>query len=146
MTLGSPQPIYNGGLLHARLRYYDAVRRRQGLPEDVGALVTELGADRTVVRLVNLSPVESRKLIIQAGAFGEHSFGRATYHSRTSEWPGELGGYAGTYAAPTVTTDQRTVDVNGRHVEVELPPGQEITLDLATARYVNEPSYHNGPF
>lgn len=146
LTLGSPQPIYNGGLLHARLRYYDAVRRRQGLPEDVGALVTELGTDRTVVRLVNLSPVESRKLIIQAGAFGEHSFGRATYHSRTSEWPGELGGYAGTYSAPTVTTDERTVDVNGRHVEVELPPGQEITLDLATNRYVNEPSYHNGPF
>ena len=108
--------------------------------------MTELTADRTVVRLVNLSPVEGRKLIIQAGAFGEHSFGRATYYNRTSDWPGELGGYAGTYSAPTVTTEKRSVDVNGRHLEVELPAGQEITLDLETRRYVNEPSYHNGPF
>ena len=112
----------------------------------MGALVTELESDRTVVRLVNLSPVESRTLVIQAGTFGEHSFGRATYQVRTSEWPGELGGYAGTYAAPPVTTEDQTIDVKSRHLAVELPPAQEITLDLTTDRYVNEPSYHNGPY
>ncbi len=146
LTLGAPQPIYNGGLLHARLRYYDAESRRPGLPPDVGALVTQLESDRTVVRLVNLNPVESRKLVLQAGTFGEHCFSQATYRRRTSEWPGELGGYAGTYAALPLTTQEHTVDVKSRHLSVELPPAQEITLDLSTERYVNEPSYHNGPF
>jgi len=27
------------------------------------------------------------------------------------------------------------------HLQVELPPGSELCLDLATQRYVNEPSY-----
>ena len=48
------------------------------------------GAD-TVVRLVNLNPNEGRELIIQAGGFGEHRFGKAEYVLRTSEWPGEVG-------------------------------------------------------
>ena len=146
LTLGAPQPIYNGGLLHARVCYFDAVQKRPGLPEDVGALVTELTADRTVLRLVNLNPVEDRELVIQAGAFGEHRFEDATFHSRTSEWPGELGGYAGSYTAPPVTTESRKVDVRHRHLTVHLPAAQEITIDLTTRRYVNDPSHHSGPF
>jgi len=27
------------------------------------------------------------------------------------------------------------------HVDVQLPPGSELCLDLVTERYVNEPSY-----
>ena len=98
LTLGGPQPIYNGGLLHVRLRYFDTARRRPGLPEDVAVLVERLEAERTVIRLVNLSPVASRELIVQGGAFGEHSFGTVRYGGRTSIWPGEMGGYAGSYA------------------------------------------------
>ena len=30
LTWGGPQVIYNGGLQQARVRYYDAVRRRPG--------------------------------------------------------------------------------------------------------------------
>ena len=141
LTLGAPQPIYNGGLLHARLRYYDVGRKRQGLPEDVGALVETLTATRTVVRLVNLSPTESRELIVQAGAFSEHRFGTVTFEGRTNEWPGELGGYAGTYTSPELTTETRTADVNASHLTVRIPAGMEITLDLATERYVNDPTY-----
>jgi hypothetical protein len=146
LTMGGPQPIYNGGLLHTRLRYYDVKRKRPGLPEDVGALVEKLEADRTVVRLVNLSPNEERELVVQAGAFGEHSFGTATFEKRTSQWPGELGGYAGTYAAPPLKTEPQTVDVNGKHLTVVLPPATDIRLDLSTQRYVNEASHHAGPF
>jgi hypothetical protein len=40
--------------------------------------VEGLTADQTVVRLVNLHPVESRRLTLQGGAFGEHRFGTAT--------------------------------------------------------------------
>ncbi len=39
LTLGGPQVIYHGGLLHVRLRYFDALRHRPGLPEDVAAPV-----------------------------------------------------------------------------------------------------------
>ena len=146
LTMGGPQPIYNGGLLHTRLRYYDVQRKRPGLPENVGALVEKLTADRTVVNLVNLSTNETRKVVVQAGAFGEHKFGRAKYVGRISEWPGHLGGYAGTYAPPKLETEERSIDVDSAHLTVELPPGMEIRLDLDTKRYVNEPSYFNGPF
>ena len=33
LTWGGPQVIYNGGLQQARVRYYDAGRRRPGLPQ-----------------------------------------------------------------------------------------------------------------
>ncbi len=32
LTLGAPQPLYNGGLLFSPMRYYDGQRRRPGLP------------------------------------------------------------------------------------------------------------------
>ena len=144
-TLGGPQPIYNGGLLHVRLRYFDVERRRPGLPEDVGALVEKLTANRTVVRLVNLSPVAGRKLLIQGGAFGEHRFGEVRYQRRTSEYPGWMGGYAGTYAAEPLVVEERTEAINNSRFHVELPPGSELLLDLNTERYVNEPSC-SGPW
>ena len=51
----SPTSPHQGGApLHARLRYFDPVRRRAGLPEDVAALVDTLDAARTGVTLVNL--------------------------------------------------------------------------------------------
>ena len=106
----------------------------------------KLEADRTVVRLVNLSPNEEREVVVQAGAFGEHSFGTATFEKRTSQWPGELGGYAGTYPAPPLKTQPQTMDVDGKHLTVVLPPGMDVTLDLSTQRYVSEPSHTSGPF
>ena len=42
LTCGGPQIIYHGGLLHTRLRYFDAEQRRPGLPADVGALVDRI--------------------------------------------------------------------------------------------------------
>jgi hypothetical protein len=139
--LGAPQPIYNGGLLHARLRWFDAAARRPGLPADVGALVERLTADRTVVRVVNLSPVQSRSLLLQAGTFGEHAFTGVSWQGRTSEWPGDMGGYAGTYHAPPVTLEERRLQLEDGRLQIDLPAGMEIRLDLGTQRYVNEPSY-----
>ncbi|MCC7261852.1 MAG: hypothetical protein IT369_04930 [Candidatus Latescibacteria bacterium] len=76
---GSLVQLMLGGLptrfaqpVHCRLRYFDPVRRRAGLPEDVAALVEELGPDHTVVSLVNLNPVEARTVVVQGGAYGEH--------------------------------------------------------------------------
>ena len=60
--------------LHARLRYFDPVRRRSGLPEDVAALVEKISGDSVTVTLVNVNPVEARDVVVQAGAYGEHQF------------------------------------------------------------------------
>ncbi|MCB0183515.1 MAG: hypothetical protein KDE31_04585, partial [Caldilineaceae bacterium] len=137
LTLGAPQIIYNGGLLHCRLRYYDADRQRPGLPADVAALVETLEAARTVVTLVNLSPSAERTVIVQAGGFGEHRFTTVTYDRRTSEYPGSHK----RYAPPPVETEQASMAVNDARLQVRLPPATQIQLDLATARYVNQPSY-----
>ncbi len=74
LTLGASMPVYNGGLLHTRLRYYDADRRRCGLPMDVSALVERLDAQSVDLCLVNLHPHQPRCIILRAGFFAEHRF------------------------------------------------------------------------
>ena len=52
LMFGALVPGREGGLLNARLRYFDPVRKRAGVPEDVAALVSALGdrADRRDAR------------------------------------------------------------------------------------------------
>ena len=137
LTTGAPQFMYYGGFLMARLRYFDAQRRRPGLPQDVAALVEKLEPARTAVRLVNLSPTEAREVVIQAGGLGEHRFVTAAFAARASEYPGSQK----EYAAPQLQTDSQTVAVNATHLRVLLPPATEIALDLAMERFTQEPSY-----
>ena len=86
--------IYNGGLMLTRLRYFDVERRRPGLPEGVAALVESLEAERTVVRLVNTSAFAVKKVLIQAGMFGEHRFTEVRYRERISNYPAPVVDYA----------------------------------------------------
>lgn len=141
LTLGAPQFIYNGGLLHCRVRYFDADRQRPGLPPDVAALVETLTDQRTVIKLVNLSPFAEHKVIIQAGGFGEHRFTAVTYDVRTSEYPGSHKSYAPSPITVRTETVQAALPTGDRYLQVVLPPSTQITLDLATARYVNPPDY-----
>jgi hypothetical protein len=135
LTLGAPQMIYNGGLLMCRVRYVDAQRRRPGLPRDVAALVETIERERTVLRLVNLSPFEGRRVVVQAGAYGEHRFGQVRHRVRTSEYPGPIGDYA----APELESESRTAWVGESRFQVELDPGTEAVLDLETELYANTP-------
>ena len=141
LTLGAPQIIYNGGLLHCRVRYFDAERQRPGLPQDVAALVETITADRTVLTLINLSPLAQRHVIVQAGGFGEHRFDTVRYNVRASEYPGSQK----MYTSPPLETHMEEATVHDKHLAIILPPATQITLDLATARYVNAPSYQT-PF
>jgi hypothetical protein len=122
LTCGGPQIIYHGGLLHVRLRYYDLDARRPGVPPDVGALVDHLDANGVRVTLVNTSPLHPRKLLVQAGAFGEHAFTQVTNLA-------------------VAEGEQAALAVDGKHLEVDLAPGGMVRLDLGMRRYCNKPSY-----
>ena len=88
LMLGALVPGREGGLLNARLRYFDPARRRAGVPEDVAALVSELGDRRTVVTLVNLSATEPRTVIVQAGGYAEHQFESVEWNGRSERVDG----------------------------------------------------------
>lgn len=121
MTLGAPNPCFNGGLLCSRLRYFDAEEERPGLPQDVSALVEQIGRDRTVVRVVNTSRSASRRMVIQAGAYREHKFTEVRWE----------------------TGDGRPLKqmVEASFLEVVLPPAANVLLDLGTSTNICEPTY-----
>ncbi len=143
LTWGGPQVIYNGGLQQARVRYFDAVRRRPGLPPSVAALVTSIDPDATVVELVNLDPARDSSLIVQAGAFGEHAITSVRYTTcRDSSWLGGLYDYG--HKEP-VTAEER-VDARGRWLAVHLPASTRIRLTLAMTLRSRTPTYQPPPW
>ena len=137
LTLGAPQIIYNGGLLHARLRYFDPGRRRPRLPPDVAALVTKLEAQRTVVELINLSPFERRKVIVQAGMFGGTPVRPGSIlrtHGQRSH-PARLLRTIRAQSPDGLRKDRSQV------LRSTSGAGTGITLDMETKRFANQPSY-----
>ena len=127
VTMGAPQAVYCGGLLRATVRYYDRNKNRPGLPPDVASLVDTLKADRVGIRLVNLNHCETRRVIVQAGAFGEHLFNTVEFF--------EEKGMAGD------SKRKKSIPVNGQYFSVELPPSTSIRLDIGLNRFVNRPGY-----
>jgi hypothetical protein len=115
LTLGGLPPGRDGGLLNARLRYFDPVRRRAGLPDAVAALVSEMTDSRTAVTLVNLDKSSPRTIVIQGGAYGEHRILTA-----------EIGA--------------KVVTVNNRSVKIELAPGAGEKVVLTMKRYSEQPT------
>jgi hypothetical protein len=114
--LGGPNHIYHGGLLHVRLRYFDPARKRPGIPADVAALVSKVEPDSVTLTLANLHPTQSREVIVQAGAFGEHNFTRMRH-------------------------DGKTTRAGGRHLSFKLGPGTVDAVELGMKRYANTPTY-----
>lgn len=138
LTWGGPQVVYNGGLQQARVRYYDDDARRPGLPPSVAALVSRIDPDATVVELVNLDPQTARCLIVQAGAFGEHTI-RAARHTACEDpaWIGDLYDYG--HRRPVETS--AALQVDGPWLKVELPPSTRVSLTLQLALHTRQPSY-----
>lgn len=112
----SPTSSSSGGSpLYARLRYFDADRRRAGVPEDVAALVDRMTADETAVTLINLNPTRTRTVVVQGGGYGEHRI-------------------------RSVMVGETRHDVGGDHFTLRLEPGSGARLVLAMDRYVNPPT------
>ena len=145
LTMGAPLFMYNGGLLQARLRYFDAQRRRPGLPADVAALVEKLTDESAVLHLVNLNPNEDRELIVQGGAFGEHRFKTVSGDRRRKLADGEVGNHGSdprTYSKwVTGQIEAFSVDVDDTTFAVRLEPGCRVRLELGMERYSAVPSY-----
>jgi len=116
MTMGAPFSCFNGGLVCARVRYFDPEQKRPGLPPDVAALVEKLEGERTVLQLVNTSGFESRRVVVQGGAYREHEFTEV-------KWGGEQ------------------VQVDEGYFAVELPPASSARLEIGTRCTVGEPTY-----
>jgi hypothetical protein len=103
-------------VLHSRFRYFDPVKRRAGLPEDVGALVEKLSADGSTLTLVNVNPVEAREVVVQAGGYGEHRF-------------------------ESVTVDGKTTTFSGPVMTFRLEPGAGARMQFKMTRYANRPTF-----
>ncbi len=139
LTWGGPQVIYNGGLQQARVRYYDADRSRPGLPQDVAALVPSIDPAATVVELVNLSPDQQRTVVVQAGAFAEHTIESVRYTACTDDsWLGGLYDYG--HGEPAVT--EQTAEVGDCWLTVRLPASTRIRLTLSLTLHARIPTYH----
>lgn len=119
LTLGGPMHVYHGGLQFGRFRYYDAQKRRPGLPAGVAALVEDLQAKRATLTLVNTDLLEPRELIVQAGTFAEHAFEAAEFLDEAGE----------------------TRPLSGRWVRVRLHPGATARLRIGMHRFAQAPSY-----
>ncbi len=105
----------DGGLINARLRYFNPTLKRAGLPEDVGALVSGLTDTTTTVTFANLNKAQPRTFVVQGGAYAEH-------------W------------IESVTWNGKTVPVNSTSFTVTLAPGAGDTLTLKMKRYAGDPT------
>jgi hypothetical protein len=138
LTLGAPQMLYNGGLPQARVRYFDAARRRPGLPPGVAALVSRVEPRDTVVDLVNMDATGTASVLVQAGPFAESEITSGSYTSAAPAGPGPWQGHR-LPAAATVTETQFTGA--GPWLAVELPPSTRIRLRLNIRLRTRVPSY-----
>jgi hypothetical protein len=115
LMLGGLPPKHQGEVLQARVRYFDPIRQRPGLPEDVAALVDSLKDDSTSLVLVNLNQSEPRTVIVQGGAYGEH-------------------------VCEQVTAEGQAVAVSRPWFRVELAPGAGGRLTVSMKRYDAQPT------
>lgn len=120
LMLGAPNHIYHGGLMHTSVRYFDPENQRPGIPADVAALVERITSQSITLKLVNLHPTESRKVIIQGGMFGEHQIQRVR---QVIHYPYQF------------------YTVNQPYFEVQLGPGASGQLELDINRFANTPTY-----
>jgi hypothetical protein len=113
-------PAQGGAPLYARLRYFDPVNKRPGVPEDVAALVSGLTDSSVTVTLVNINPVRSRTVTVQAGGYGEHQF-------------------------TGVEVSGKLQPLSGKYATFELAAGAGATATFTMKRHVNPPSL-NAPW
>lgn len=115
LMLGGLPTNKQGLVLYTRLRYFDPVARRAGIPDDCAALVEDMDGESVTVTLVNINQLEARTVTIQAGGYAAHDFKR-------------------------IGVADESMAISGRSVTVRLRPGAGARLRLEMDRYVNQPT------
>ncbi|MFQ5732764.1 MAG: hypothetical protein ACE5KM_12525, partial [Planctomycetaceae bacterium] len=115
LMLGGIHPGHRGAILHCRVRYFDPVNRRAGIPQDVAALVEKLTADSMTLTLVNVSQTESRDVLLQGGAYAEHQL-------------------------VSVSTGGKDTPINAPTLTIRLAPGSGQRLTFRMKRFANQPT------
>ena len=100
---------------HTRVRYFDPVRNRAGIPPRVASLVTEMNDKMVRLILVNVDQVQTRDFILQTGSYGEHQ-------------------------ALSVEMEGKQFAVDRRFFQVRLAPGAGAELTIHMRRYANPPT------
>lgn len=114
LMLGGIHPGHRGSVLHCRLRFFDQIKRRAGLPADVAVLVDSLGNDQCAFTIVNTSQTASRELTVQAGGYAEHRF-------------------------EVVKVNGQAHPVQGKSFRISLAAGAGARVEVNMSRYVNAP-------
>jgi len=114
-SINAQKKVVNGEALLPQTYGDPRGYKYDGPPEDVAALVEKLGAASAALTLVNVNPVESRTVILQAGGYGEHQFDE-------------------------VTSNGRATSVGGPLLAVRLEPGCGARLVFRMTRYRNQPT------
>lgn len=115
LMMGGLDPGRGAAPLHCRLRYFDPVSRRAGIPEDVAALIDGMSEDSVEVVLVNINPSFDRELIVQAGAYGEH-------------------------VVTKIESGDHSVAVNASTFKVRLAAGSGARIKIFNDRYAEQPT------
>ena len=113
---GAPMHISHGGFQFASVRYFNPETKSPGLPMGVSALVSHVDQTGISLTLANVGS-ELTHVILQAGAFGEHTFVSA-FQNQGQE-----------------------ISVDGPWCEIEVPGESSISLDLKISRHSRVPSY-----
>ena len=111
---GSPSPK-RAQAIHCRLRYFDPVNRRPGLPEHVGVLIDSMTDEDTSVTFVNINQSDEKEVIVQAGAYGEHQI-------------------------KNVWSEDSVTEVDHHCIRLKLSPGAGLRVTITMNRYCNKPS------
>ena len=115
LMLGGILPRH-GEPLNCRVRYFDPVKRRAGIPEDVAALVERITDEDVTLTLVNINQIESRTVVVQGGAYAEHQL-------------------------VSIATDNQVLALNQPFCTVRLAPGSGSRIVIKMKRYVNQPTF-----
>ena len=115
LMMAGLDPGRDGALLHCRLRYFDPIKRRAGLPPHVAALIDKMTADQVAVTLVNLHQTQAQELIVQTGAYAEHQ-------------------------CLFVQIKDHRIPIDSPNFTMHLAPGAGGRLVVHTKRYANQPT------
>ena len=101
--------------LHCRLRYFDPVRRRPGLPENVSALVEKMTDSSVTLTLINVDPVQRKTVILQGGAYGEHRI-------------------------VSLEMDKQKIPIDKTYFSIQIAPGAGARMVIKMRRFSEQPT------